>query len=228
MAEPMNRSYDNPKAETISLLAVHVLPDAVTLVEAVAAGHDDAERCTDNDVSTRQGWMRWATPYRYLGDEYVPKGWKRKHGFELLVSPDGKRGVAVAPGDHATGTEKMPSTLIERGPLTLQAVVGNRNQMRFPAAVHPAFAADLDPELVTWFLLSYYDRAASEIRNELSKPVEFTKSTGVQGQKNRGHVTSFDPRIILPTISLEPVAAVDDEQSESEPIEVSVQRRNIP
>src|SRR5690242_16123576 len=140
MVEPTHRSYENPKAETISLLEFHGLPSAVSLVEAIAAAHDEAERCTDNDVATRQGYLRWATPFRYLGDEYVPKGWKRERpgGYELLVSPDGKLGIGVAQGDQATGTNKMPSTLLERGPLTQQAVRGNRNQMRFPAEVHPA------------------------------------------------------------------------------------------
>src|SRR6266851_2683404 len=104
MAERLNRNYESPQAETITFLALHDLPDAVTLVEAVAAGHDEAERCTDNDVSTRGGYLRWATPLRYMGDEYVARGWKRKHGYELLVSPDGKRGIGVAPGDHNTGT----------------------------------------------------------------------------------------------------------------------------
>jgi hypothetical protein len=227
MAEQMNRSYESPKAETISLLAFYELPDVITLVEAVAAGHDDAERCTNNDVSTRGGYLRWATPLRYMGDVFVPKGWKRQHGYELLISPDGKRGVGIAPGDHNTGTEKMPSTLIERGPLTLQAVVGNRHQTRFTADADPAFATDVDPEMVTWLLLSYYDRKANEIRIELSKPVEFTKSTRAQRENNRGHITAFDPRIILPRIKLEPIADVGDEESESEPIVVRVQRRDI-
>lgn len=225
MAEPMNRSYESPKAEVVSLLAVHEMPDAASLVEAVAAGHDDAERCTANDVATRGGWVRWATPLRYLGDEWVPRGWKRARpgGYELLISPDGKRGIGVAQGDHATGTAKMPSTLIERGPLTLQAVQGNRHQMRFPAEVHPDFAPPVDPDLVTWILLSHYDREANEIRIELSRPVEFTKSPGAAGQKNRGHITHFEPRIILPTISLEPVGY--EEPAVAEPIDVSVQRR---
>lgn len=227
MPEQVNRSYESPKAEAISLLALHGLPEAVDLVEAVAAGHDDAERCTDNNVVIQGGWMRWATPYRYLGDLYVPKGWKRQHGFELLVSPDGKRGVAVAQGDYATGTEKMPSTPTDRGPLTLQAVEGNRHQLRFSADVHPDFAADPDPELVTWLLLSYYDPDAQEIRIELSKPVEYTRSRGLQGLRNRGHITAFEPRIILPTISLEPDAGIDDEHSEAAQIEVPVQRRKI-
>jgi hypothetical protein len=227
MAEPHNRSYETPKAETISLLASHSLPDAVTLLEAVAAAHDEAQRCTDNDVSTRAGYLRWATPYRYLGDEYVPKGWRRDSpgGYELLVSPDGKRAVAVAQGDHATGTNKMPSTLIERGPLTAQAVRGNKDQMRFPAEVHADFAPEPDPPHETWLLLSYFDIAVNEIRLELSVPVEFTKSPGVQGAKNRGHVTKFFPRIVLPTISLAPVASVGEDQI-SEPIEVRVTRRN--
>jgi hypothetical protein len=229
MVEPTHRSYENPKAETISLLDFHKLPSATSLVEAVAAAHDEAERCTANDVATRGGYLRWATPFRYLGDEYVSKGWKRDRpgGYELLVSPDGKCGIGVAQGDHATGTQNMPSTLIERGPLTAQAVRGNKNQMRFPAEVHPDFAPDVDPELVTWLLLSHYDRAADEIRIELSKPVEFTRSSGAQGEKNRGHVTRFEPRILLPTISLQPNVAIDGDHAESEPIEVPVQRRRV-
>lgn len=221
----MDRSYARPKAETISELARHGLPEAVDLVEAIAAGNDAAERSTDNDVATLAGYLRWAVPLRYLGDEYVRKQWKRKHSscYERLVSPDGKEEIIVAQGDSATGTEKMPWTLIDRGPLTRQAVEGNRDQMRFPA-IHPEFAVDPRPDVRTWMLLHFFDRDLNEIRVELSVPVEFTKCRGEYGQKNRGHITKFEPRIILPTIKLTPEASIDDEPA-SEPIDVPVTRR---
>lgn len=223
----IDRSYPNPKAETISALASEGLPDAADLIGAVSAGHDEAERCTPNDVATRSGYVRWATPFRYLGDEYVPRGWTRGHPscYELLISPDGKRAIAVAQGDSATGTERMPSTLIDRGPLTRQAVEGNLNQLRFPVEVHPDFAPDEIPGMKIWMLLSYFDRAADEIRIELSVPVEFTRSPGALGERRRGHVTKFLPRIILPTIALTPSIENEDEETAAEPIDVPVSRR---
>jgi hypothetical protein len=221
------RSYPPPTAEAITALAAQDLPEAVDLVEAVTAGHDDAERCTANDVVTRPGYVRWATPLRYLGDLYVPKAWKRERPscYELLISPDGKRAITVAQGDSATGTERMPSTLLDRGPLTRQAVEGNMNQLRFPVEVHPDFAPDEIPGMKIWMLLSYFDRAANQIRSELSVPVEFTRSPGALGDKRRGHVTKFSPRIILPTITLTASASIADEETASEPIDVPVTRR---
>jgi hypothetical protein len=190
------------------------------LREAVQNANTEALEYTSNDVVSRAGYTRWASPLRQLGDTYASTGFKRKRpkNFELLVSPDGTFGVTVAPGDANTGTDKMPSTRIERGPLTGQAVVGNRGQLAF-GTIDRAFDKDA---MKIWLLLTYFDELEEEIRLELSFPVEFsTKSK----KKKRGFVTAFEPRLILPSIPLVEDQAGRDDEDEDGQIDVPVARR---
>ena len=145
-----------PQPDPDVLSRLHVMGlTSDDLRDAARAGHEEAVSCTSNDVVGRPNWVRWATPYRILGDKYVPAGWRRERpgGFELLVSPDRTFAVGVAPGDRWTGIERDPvsdeprmvSTRIDRGPLTGQVTVGNRGQIHFAAADHPAFDDGLLP-----------------------------------------------------------------------------------
>lgn len=199
------------------------------LREAIRAGHDEAARCTNNDVATRAGFLRWATPLRYLGDRYGPKGFRRERpgGFEVLRSPDGAFDIAIAPGSYGTGTDQMPMTRIERGPMTGQAVHGNRHQIRFDSNVIPLGARELRQAMargpLTWLLLHFYDESADELRIELSVPVEFTRKSGTDAE--RGIVTRFEPRLILPPVPLAEMAELADEDHDDDEINVPVDRR---
>lgn len=222
MATDPRLSEFPPQPDVVSALHTMGL-GCDSLRHAALAGHDEAIAATANDVVTRAGYVRWATPLRYLGDIYVPRGWSRERpqGFELLVNPDKTFGFAIAPGDFATGTERMPSTRIERGPLTGQAVAGNRDQIRFAAEIHPSFAENALPGMQTWLLLHYFDEPAEELRLELSLPVEFTKTP----KSERGSVTRFEPRLILPSIPLVDDAVMMDDDEGGDEIEISVERR---
>lgn len=196
---------------------------------AARAGEDDASRVTENDVVTRAGFLRWSTPLRYLGDIYVPKGWKRERpgNFEVLTSPDRSFRIAVAPGNAATGTERMPTTRIDRGPLTGQAVLGNRDQTRFdsnivPLSRHEVLASTMRAP-ATWLLLTYPDEFAGELRVELSLPVEFTRKSGVDAE--RGAVTRFAPRLVLPSIPFVDEASIHDEDQGDDEIDIRIRRR---
>jgi hypothetical protein len=192
------------------------------LRDAVLDANAEALECTANDVVSRAGFLRWSSPLRRLGDIYVPKGFTRERprNFEILVSPDRAYALTVAPGDHATGTERMPSTRIERGPLTGQAVTGNRHQIAFDD-VDGEFAETL-AQMTIWLLLAYYDESAEEIRLELSLPVEFTRTP----KSERGYVTAFEPRLILPAISLAPTADISgSNDGEDGQIDIPVTRR---
>ena len=184
---------------------------------------------TPNDVITRAGYLRWATPLRYLGDVYVRKGFRRERpgGFEVLRSPNGEFEIAVAAGNYATGTERTPSTRIERGPLTGQAVDGNRDQMRFDSNVVPLGQREAEPETPpgrwTWLLLHYYDESRDELRVELSVPIEFSRKNGTDTE--RGTVTRFHPPLKLPAIPLgDEIEDQDDDEGDDE-IDIPVDRR---
>jgi hypothetical protein len=194
--------------------------DSDDLREAVRDANAEALECTSNDVVSRAGYTRWASPLRQLGDLYASKGFTRERpkNFELLVSPDHSFGLTMAPGDHNTGTDKMPSTRIERGPLTGQAVIGNRHQLAF-GSIDRAFDKDA---MKIWLLLAYFDDLEEELRLELSFPVEFS-SKGKK--KRRGFVTAFRPRLILPSIPLLDDVGLGDDDEEDGQIDVPVARR---
>src|SRR6202161_4155574 len=194
-----------------------------TLLASVRAGHEEASRCTKNDVVLREGFLRWATPLRHLGDEYVPQGWTRERpgGFELLVNPTRSLAITVAPGNTNTGTETMPSTRIERGPLTGQAVARNRDQLRFGAEISPHFENEAIPDMAIWLLLHYVDEDQEEIRVELSFPVEFTKTARTE----RGFVTRFEPRLVLAPIPLSQHIDIHDDDDGEEEIDIPIAPR---
>lgn len=190
------------------------------LREAIKDANAEALECTTNDVVSRAGYLRWSSPLRRLGDEYSARGFKRErpNNFELLVSPDRTYALTTAPGDRNTGTEKMPSTRIDRGPLTAQAVSGNRHQLRLDV-----MSPDFDKaDMKIWLLLAYYDEAEEEVRLELSLPVEFL----AKEKSKRGFVTAFEPRLVLPSISLVPDAGIrSEDEGEDGQIDVPVARR---
>lgn len=218
MAHRPQSAQPQPDPEVVARLdSVGLASD--DLRDAVRDANAEALEYTPNDVVSRAGYTRWASPLRQLGDAYAPKGFKRKRpkNFELLVSPDGTFGLTVAPGDHNTGTEKMPSTRIERGPLTGQAVIGNRHQLAF-GSINREFDKDA---IKIWLLLAFFDELEDEIRLELSFPVEFSTKGK---KKKRGYVTAFEPRLILPSIPLVGDAEGREDDDEGQ-IDVPVARR---
>jgi hypothetical protein len=235
MAVDPRPNHPQPRADVTTELHGKGLSSDV-LRDAALAGHVEAISCTANDVVTRQGYVRWGTPLRYLGDHYAAAGWTRERpkGFELLVHPDRTMAVGVAPGDHWTGIEldpltgkpRMPHSRIDRGPMTAQIIVGNRDQMSFDAATHPAFAPGLLPGLTTWLLLHYWHEdpltGQDELRLELSVPVEFSRNP----HSDRGFITRFEPRLILPSIALGQVEDhLEDEDDGDETIDIEISRR---
>jgi len=218
-------------AVAIALKAMSL--DSPTLRDAIRGGHDVAARVTKNDVRTKAGYERWAVPLRYLGDKYAPKGFRRERpgGYEVLRSPDDLFDIAVVAGNSATGdAERMPSSALDRGSLTGQAIDHNRGQMRLDSNVVPFGAREVRPDVLpdrlTWFLLHFFDERKDELRIELSVPVEFTRTskTGTE----RVMVTRFDPRLILPPIHLDDAIRDDEDEDEDEgddQIDIQIPRR---
>lgn len=193
------------------------------LGDAVRDANDEALGCTANDVVSRAGFIRWSSPLRSLGDACASEGFTRERpkNFELLVSPDRSFALTVAPGDRHTGTAQMPSTRIERGPLTGQAVSRNRHQLGF-GQISADFEQAVESSIEVWLLLVHYDERGDEIRLEVSLPVEFTRTP----KSDRGYVTAFEPRLLLPAISLIEAAEIThDDENEDGQIDVPVTRR---
>lgn len=195
--------------------------DPDEIVEALIAGHEDAQQTTENDVITRSGYVLWATPLRVLGDKYVPKGWKRDRpgGFERLLNPEGTMAISVAAGSRATGTDEMPSSRLDRGPLTKQVVDHNRGQLDF-ASLQSRVGRVPVPSLTYWLLLHFYDESQNEIRCELSVPLE----TSRPNKDGRARVTAFGERLRIPAIQFGDTPVREDEEDVGE-IDIPVERR---
>lgn len=198
------------------------LTEAV-LGDAVRDGYEWTSECTDNDVRSMGGFLSWGKPLRALREQLAPHGWTKRHlpSLETVVSPDHGCQITVAGGNSATGLEgRMPSTRLDKGPLTGLAVAANA-QVSFPRSVHPDFGNPAELDLNTWVLLFYVDETANdgagEIRAELSRPDHFTG-------KKRGFVDSFRPRIRLEAISLAEADELLDHETEEE-IDIPVARR---
>lgn len=193
------------------------------LLDAVRYGYEWSSECTDNDPRLISGVLGWGKPLRSLREQLAPHGWTKRHhpSLETVVNPDKSLQIAVAGGNSATGLEGyMPSTRLDKGPLTGLAVAANA-QISFPRSVDPGFGNPAALDMNTWLLLFYVDEnahdGAGEIRGELSRPDHFTG-------KKRGFVDSFRPRIRLEPISLAEVADAFDDETEEE-IDIPVARR---
>jgi len=205
--------------------------DSSTLRAAVRGGHDVAARVTKNDVRTKAGYERWAVPLRYLGDKFAPKGFRRKRpgGYEVLRSPDDLFDIAVVAGNFATGDrDRMPTSALDRGPLTGQVIDHNRGQMHLDSNVVPLgvreVSPDVSPDRLTWFLLHFFDERRDELRIELSVPVEFARTSKTESE--RFLVTGFDPRLILPPIHLDDAIRDDEDEDEGDDqIDIQIPRR---
>ena len=99
--------------------------------------------------------------------------------------------------------------------------------MRFDANIIPFGRLESRPEVaprcLTWLLLNFHDESADELRVELSVPVEFTRKRGTDHE--RGTVSRFEPRLILPSIPLGSSAEFEDDDEGDDDIDIPVDRR---
>ena len=174
------------------------------------------------------GFLAWGKTLRHLRDELKSAGWTadRSGNFETVRSPDGKVAITSVRGDEKTGTNEMPSTATDKGPRTKKAVSVNRAQLSFDPQIigSTSNVALLHKDVVTWFLLHFYDEAAQEIRLELAIPVEFVVASG-SGEDERVIATHFESRLPLESILLEDAEVDGEAEEEADEVDVPVSRR---
>jgi hypothetical protein len=198
------------------------------LLDAARYGFDEAGDSTANDVKTLAGFLSWAKPLRFLRDRLGPQGWVpgRHPDLETVISPDRTFQVACATGNPATGTDRMPSTHLDKGPLAGLAIAGNQ-QLSFPRSVHPQFGNSPVAGMETWYLLQYVDldeEGRGEIRVELSLPKHFTGSRPGVSRPKRGYINAWKPRLKLSPIQIGDEAEYRQDELEEE-IDVRVEPR---
>lgn len=154
---------------------------------AVGFGEAAANSCTKNDPVTLSGMLRWGRTLRGLRDRCGRNGWKlsRSGGLETIVSPCGKRAIAVTTGNANTGLGPAPKSKYPKGPTTESAVSSNEQLWLFP----PERPAKVDGQRQTWILL--LSPGEEQVFCELSLPVSIGSD---------GRIDGWLERIILPPV----------------------------
>lgn len=190
----MNASvlFDDPVAiaDRLKQLALEEAP----LREAVYQGHLQRARLTLNHPVIYHGLNMWGEVVAALRDQLRPLEWVREDvgSFALTIHEERKLAITVASGDEGTGNPLAhPTNRSRKGRNTVDAIEANRQLELFE---------QLPPESVeeegsqTWVLMHYTDHARSEIRVELSRPLNIGKD---------GKITAWAERIILDCISFD-------------------------
>lgn len=115
------------------------------------------------------------------------------------VSPDGTMAIAAVGGDpQTTNTDSNPRNARTKGPKFTNEVENNAATSSAPRYtqcrldLRPGDGDTVFADLQTWILLYFWDRTSNELRLELSLPIDC----------NKGFVTQWETRIILPTQDL--------------------------
>ncbi len=188
------------------------------LREAIQIGYGHAAGCTNHDPRSLPGTLAWGKGTGHLRDVLKVRGWTADScsNYETVVHPSNSHGIALAAGTADTGRrDGSPRTKTPKGPATSRAVMRNA-QMSF-AGEDPAFgdAPGENSDRATWLLLHYHDRAAEEIRLELSCPDEMS------GQQ----VTGWRERILLDAVPFSTDVEIPIEDDTDIDIDVDVSRR---
>lgn len=192
------------------------------LREAIEQGEIARASCTANDPPCVPGIYSWGSTVRSLRDILIPQpyGWTKadEGNYSTVINPDGSFQIAVVTGDLGTGLADHDSTSkYPKGPKTQDAVHANEQQFLFPedrkAAEEKAAKQEASDKRITWILLKR--RSGDLVFAELSLPKTISDS---------GFVETWQERVILDPVEVEPIALKDDE-ADDEAIEVVVKRR---
>jgi len=175
-------------------------------------------QATPHDAANAAGSYAYFAAVRAARDMLCPQGWdlQRQHNVELTKNPENNISLAVSSGDEGTGVENaIPRTKNPKGPQTKKMVAQNAKQF-----ILPGMEDKLNWNTVsesTYILLFHVDTVKSEMRMELSLPIE------MDIEKMR--VVGWKKRIILPPVEFSPPITISESDSEPE-IEIIVKRRD--
>ena len=162
-----------------------------SLCRAAQRGNLASANLTPNHPQQFPGIARWAETVAALREELIPDGWQPSDEGNLpfTVNSDGTVAISVATGDEATGQPNgSPCTRSSKGPHTARAVAVNHHQYELFGEIQlcPADVAKLqDQKRMTWILLIHFDFMASELRCELSRPLNINLEGIVDGWAER-------------------------------------------
>lgn len=173
---------------------------------ALAAADRESGRCSELDPPILEGLLRWGRATRALREQLLPDGWTfdNPNNLARTIHPSGEFAVVLATGDEGTGlAESGAGPRHSRGYATEQAIHANGQlTFEFDAIVRLTAGGRATGvgHLQTWFLL--YHAEPEFFRAEVSLP------HGIE----RGRITRWTERILLPPLPRATAAAAHDRQ----------------
>lgn len=150
---------------------------------SVQRGYTAWASCTRNHPPAFGGISAWGESVCALREQLLPLGWVRlnEENLPLVVSEKGDIAISVSTADEDTGRKDgNPCTRSAKGPKTAGVVIANQELL------FPEMAIPLDVKgRSTWLLLIHRDKAAREVRCELSKPISMTTEGKIDGWAER-------------------------------------------
>ena len=199
------------------------IPSVDLLVKSIKAAHTARSWCTENDPPFIHGTEAWRFGLRTLREELTALGeWRINDigNFSLVFNDTVGINIAVATGDEITGCNYgpliLPKTRSIKG-LYTEAVI-QRNIVEgdlFPDTIPQSVICKARIlNYPTWTFLIYTTK--HEARGELSYAADI----------ERGDITEWRERILLPVIDIDPAAMHDQSDDDSGPdLDVSVTLR---
>ena len=172
---------------------------AADLIGALTGADTEARRWTALAPPMMAGLARWGKTNELLRARLVKRGWRHDSlkGMPRTISPAWDFAIVATTGDAVTGhPDGSPATKYAKGIQTVRAVDRNvQLAFDFPDLYREEarWARGDADGLATWLLL--YHAAPDQIRAELSL---------AHGIDQRGHVSAWIERIILPAVRIEP------------------------
>lgn len=172
-------------------------------------------QATPHDALAAPGEFAYLEGVRSFRNLLCPRGWKKEsdNNLELTVSPEKGISIVVSSGNKYTGNGKIfPSTKNKKGRQTEKIVYSNIEQLSIPGfkkrEKEVAYCS-------TWIYLYYIDNKKSEMRMELSLPIQLDKNS---------KITIWEKRIILQPILFDQAPVVPSLESAPES-EIKIRKR---
>lgn len=170
-------------------------------------------QATPHDALAAPGEFAYLEGVRSVRNLLCPRGWENKsdNNLELTESPEKGISIVVSSGNKYTGNERIfPSTKNKKGRQTKRKVCLNVEQLSLPG-----FEKEKKKKsaVKTWIYLYYIDK--SEMRMELSLPIQLDKNS---------KITGWEKRIILQPIFFDPTPVIPPRESAPES-EIKIRKR---
>lgn len=194
----------NPEPQDVARRLIALDLTMEDLLQPVRLGAAARRTATANHPKAYGGWRDYGERVAGLRDQLADRGWTAEEvdGVCMTVHPNRRLALMTALGNSGTGTASPVSTRRKRGETTDKVVRVNA-QLAFEFEIAEAPPALRQTLMPTWVLLVHTE--GDQIRSELSL---------ARHMDEEGFIDAWLDRIPLPSIQLNDVLDVDDDDDE--------------